>query len=139
MKYLKSIAALFEGFGPTHWVAFIVIVVMTLGIIISDIPLAANRIPGDTYSERIKALAHWHIAVPAFAGVIAGHWLWPGPIWLSGWQTISVLAICLITLLALDIAHEYWTLPFIAHLEKNPQEVFIVFFLVGHYVWSQGA
>jgi len=39
MKYIKSLAAMFEGFGWTHWVSFVTILVVAAYIIITDIPL----------------------------------------------------------------------------------------------------
>lgn len=139
MKYFQTIASeLFKGFEWTHWLSFITIVAVTVYIILTDIPLALNKVQGDTYSERIKALAQAHMLVPAFAGVVCGHWFWPGPMWLTGWGSAFVLALCVILLVAGDVANSYATLPFIDHLEKNPQLVFMFFFGVGHIAWSQG-
>ena len=43
-------------------------------VIISDIPLALDATPGNTYSEYLRDLSYRYALVPTFGGVVVAHW-----------------------------------------------------------------
>lgn len=128
----------FKSFTATHWFGFISMTMLVVYIIVSDIPLAANQTKGDTYSEFIKALLHRYLIAQAFAGVVFGHWVIPGPIWLSAWQSLLALLVAALACIAIDIAAAYMHIAFVSYLLRHPQYGVFFFMGYGHLVWSQG-
>lgn len=75
---------------PTKSVTTWVIVAAAAALIVWDIRVAANAIPGDTISELMLAYARAHPWLPFAWGVLSGHLFWPlrgpRPRALAGWR-----------------------------------------------------
>lgn len=122
----------------TWWVTVISIVVGVIGMIAWDLYPATNKTSGDTISEVVANAARAHMLVPAFLGVVCGHFFSPFPITLQWWQTIVVLSSSAVLLVVLDLVHMKTGLSVIAFLETWPIITFQIFVLVGAVCWSQG-
>ena len=100
-----SLANAFSGKSWIWWVTFAVVTAIPLGMIVWDLVPATNKASGDTISEFVKRGSHLHMIVPAFIGVLSGHFFSPFPILISGWRTIVVLSLYGCLLILLDAVH----------------------------------
>jgi len=57
----------------------ILVVVLVVALSGIDVWLYVNETKGDTISEVIRAFALQAAPVPLWAGILCGHWFWPGP------------------------------------------------------------
>lgn len=48
----------------------------TIGLVLWDVVVAANKEKGDTISEITKAAAHKHPMIPLGFGILMGHFFW---------------------------------------------------------------
>ena len=126
----------FKGFTHwTHWTSFVVVVGATILIIATDVPLAVNDVKGDTYSEMIRNFTLWTLVTPAFAGVVCGHWFWPGNVIMSTYATIMVLCSVVLLFGSIDLLHYWRPSPATQFVKTHPQWVFALCFYVGHVSW----
>lgn len=70
-EYMRSSLARFRG--DVSWEEWIIILV-TAFVVITDVYLALNDREGDTYSEIFNVWAYQFAVLPAFWGVLSGHW-----------------------------------------------------------------
>lgn len=53
-----------------------VLVACVLLLVVFDLYMAANNVPGDTISEVVRSWAARHPVIPFAAGVVMGHFFW---------------------------------------------------------------
>ena len=53
-----------------------VLVACVLLLVVFDLYMAANNVPGDTISEVVRSWAQRHPVIPFAAGVVMGHFFW---------------------------------------------------------------
>ena len=56
--------------------AVLVACVLLLLLVVFDLYMAANNVPGDTISEVVRSWAARHPVIPFAAGVVMGHFFW---------------------------------------------------------------
>lgn len=82
----------------TYWGEALGVTLLVM-IIASDIVLALDGRPGNTYSERIVELGSRMIVVPLAIGIIAGHWCLPSTLPRVQGGLGILIAICVLTAL----------------------------------------
>lgn len=66
-----------KGGGMTKRMTKIMMLIVLVLVIIWDVAVAVNSVPGDTISEITLATAYRHPVVPFAIGIVCGHLFWP--------------------------------------------------------------
>jgi len=126
-------------------IAMIVLAAVAIAaIIIYDIPLALDKIKGNTFSELTLSAAKASFFLTVAVGILLGHFFWPkyGGWDPPGWLTITVLASVGALFLGFDIyewakAGVQWSNPVVDFIRKYPIVLVLSAIPLGHWIWPQ--
>lgn len=100
-------------------------------VIVSDVVLALNGRPGDTYSEMFAAWSYQYAALPAAWGAISGHWFLTLGIKSPWWGLFMLLGVGA-ALLVVDLVTHNWLAR-----HTHPGAWFLIGIALGSMFWGQ--
>lgn len=122
----------------------LILLFLGLGLIIFDIFLATNSTKGDTISELVGFYSLKSLLLPAFAGILAGHFWWYNTYFdAPWWAVIGIFSMLGLLWLVMDIhmiliaKERIIASGVLGFLRKYPIINFSIHVIIGHLLWGQ--